>query len=103
MTYAVARRTAEIGLRCALGANRAAVLRLVLGAGMRLVAYGLAAGLPLSFLAATVLRSQLHGLPPMDLVSFGVAVVALLLCTLLAALVPATLATRVSPAAALGG
>jgi len=102
MTYAVARRTGEIGLRCALGANRAAVLRLVLGDGMRLAAYGLVAGLPLSFLAARALRSQLHGLPAMDLASFGVAVGALLVCTLMAALVPATRATRVSPVAALG-
>src|SRR5436309_7158325 len=101
MAYAVTRRTGEIGLRCALGANRAAVLRLVLADGVRLAGYGLAAGLPFSFLAATALRGQLHGVPAIDPVSFGVAVSALVVCTLAAAFIPAVRATRVSPVAAL--
>ena len=101
MAYAVTRRTGEIGLRCALGANRAAILRLVLADGLRLAAYGLAAGLPFSFLAARALRGQLHGVPAIDPVSFGLAVTALIVCTLAAALLPAVRATRVSPVAAL--
>ncbi|MFL5613514.1 MAG: ABC transporter permease [Gemmatimonadaceae bacterium] len=101
MAYAVTRRTGEIGLRCALGANRAAILRLVLADGVRLASYGLAAGLPFSFLAATALRGQLHGVPAIDPLSFGVAVSALVVCTLAAAFIPAVRATRVSPVAAL--
>ena len=101
MTYAVTRRTGEIGLRGALGADRASVLRLVLGDGLRLAVFGLMAGIPLSFAAGRALRTQLYGVPATDVVSFAMAVGSVVVCALLAAFVPAARATSVSPAAAL--
>jgi predicted permease len=101
LSYAVTRRTAEIGLRSALGADRGDVLRLVLGDGLRLVAFGMIAGIPLALLAAHALRAQLHGVPPTDPLSFGVAALAVIVCGIAASLVPAYRAARVSPLLAL--
>jgi predicted permease len=100
MSYAVTRRTAEIGLRGALGADRAAVLRLVLGDGLRLAALGIVVGVPLAVTAARALRAQLR-VPPTDLVSLGIAVFAIAACAVAATLIPAVRAARVPPTVAL--
>jgi len=102
MSYAVTRRTGELGLRSALGAGRGDVLRLVLGDGLRLVAIGLAGGVPLALLASRVLRAQLRGVPAADAMSLSVAAGGIAVCAVAAALIPALRASRVSPALALG-
>jgi predicted permease len=101
MSYAVAQRAGEIGLRAALGARRREVLSLVLGDALRLVSIGVIAGLPLALVAARALRSQLHGVPPGDPISLAIAMAVPLISAGAAALLPALRATRVAPAAAL--
>ena len=101
MSYAVARRTGEIGLRSALGARRHHVLHMVLGDAWRLVALGVAVGLPLALLCARLIRAQLHGVAAADPLSLALAHVVMLGAALLAALAPALRATRVAPAVAL--
>ncbi|MEP6491130.1 MAG: ABC transporter permease [bacterium] len=101
MTYAIARRTGEIGLRVALGAQRANVLSMVLVDALRLVALGVAIGLPLALASTRLLRAQLHGVGTIDPVSIGVAVSVLGISAVIAVLIPALRASRVSPIVAL--
>jgi macrolide transport system ATP-binding/permease protein len=99
--YAVRQRTREIGIRMALGAQSADVVRLIVGGHSRAVIVGLAVGLVGAIGASQAMRSFLHGVSPFDPVAYlGVAV--LLACAGLAAsYVPARRATRVDPIAAL--
>jgi predicted permease len=101
MTYAITRRTGEIGLRVALGAQRVDVLRMVLFAALRLVVVGVVIGLPLALTSTRLLRTQLHGIDAIDPVSIVVAVGVLGLSAVIAVLVPALRASRVSPIVAL--
>jgi putative ABC transport system permease protein len=101
LAYAVTQRTREIGVRVALGAQSADVLRLVVGEGMRLVLAGLAAGL-LGALAATYwMRSLLFGISAIDPLTYCGAAALLGLVALVACLVPARRATKIDPMAAL--
>ena len=101
MTYAITRRTGEIGLRVALGAQRGDVLRLILFDALGIVAIGLTIGIPLAMAATRLLRSQLHGVGPADPAAFGAALFVLSGSAVLAALLPALRATRVAPLVAL--
>ena len=101
MTYSVTRRTGEIGLRVALGAQRAELVRMVLVDSLRLVAVGVAAGLPVVLLATRLLRTQVHGIGATDPLSIALAVGVLGLSAVAAVLVPAMRASRVSPMVAL--
>ncbi len=99
--YTVARRTNEIGVRMALGADRATVIRLVLtGASVR-VALGLGLGLPLAVVAGRLISSQLYGVSFWDPLAMLVAAGALAVCSLAAALIPATVAASIAPMEAL--
>jgi putative ABC transport system permease protein len=101
MAYAVSQRTHELGVRMALGADRAAVLRMVLGEAMRLSAAGVGLGLVGAFLTSRLLRSLLFGVTPSDAPTFA-AIVGLLAATaLVASYIPARRATRVDPMVAL--
>jgi predicted permease len=101
MTYAITRRTGEIGLRVALGAQRGNVIAMVLGDALWLVIGGLAIGLPIALAAARFLEAQLHGVSPTDPISLAVAVLVLTASAVIAALLPALRASRVSPIVAL--
>lgn len=97
----VARRTREMGIRVALGANRGDVLGLVLGRSFRLAFWGLSAGLALSLLASPFIQDMLWGVSATDPVSL-VAIPSLVAAiTLGASLPPSRSATRVDPSEAL--
>jgi ABC-type antimicrobial peptide transport system permease subunit len=100
MTYAVTRRTGELGLRIALGAEPRRLIGMVIGDAFRLVLAGVAIGAPLAFIASRLLRSQmLHAHADWRAVAGSLAV--LTVAALIAALIPALRASRVPPLAAL--
>ncbi len=100
-SYAVGRQTREIGVRIALGAQRPVLLRSVLAEGLRPVAVGLFLGLPAAVAAATVMRSLLFGIGPLDPVALCVTTAALLVTAAIACYVPARRAARVDAVVAL--
>ncbi|MGH9628485.1 MAG: FtsX-like permease family protein, partial [Bryobacteraceae bacterium] len=99
--YNVGRRTNEIGVRMALGADRRAVLVLILRGAFVLVALGLLIGVPLTLAAGQFLGSQLYGLSRHDPVVISTAGIVLGLSALIAALIPAFRASSISPQNAL--
>ena len=99
--YAVAQRTNEIGIRMALGADRARVVRSVLATAFLRVAIGFVLGLPLALGAAKLIAAQLYGVSFWDPFALAVATAALALCSLIAALIPAGVAASISPMSAL--
>lgn len=101
MAYSVSGRQREIGVRMALGASRASVLRLVVREGMTLVGIGAVIGLALSLLAGRAFSRMLFGLSPADPLSLAGASGALLLVALLACWIPAMAASRMDPMRAL--
>ena len=101
LAHAVARRTREIGVRLALGAQRPAVLRLVLGEALVSVAGGLLVGVPLSLGAGYSLRPFLFGVPAYDMPTLTGAGALLTAVAVLAAFTPARRASRVDPMTAL--
>ena len=101
MTYAITRRTGEIGLRVALGAQQSRVVSMVLFDALRLVGVGVIVGLPIAIASTKLLRTQLHDVGTTDPVSIAVAVGVLALSAAVAVLLPAMRAARVSPIVAL--
>jgi predicted permease len=101
LAYAVSRRTREIGVRMALGAQVADVLAMVLRQGLRLLAAGLLLGLGGAFAATRLLRGFLFEVQPLDPLTFGAGAALLAAVALLACWLPARRATRVDPMAAL--
>jgi ABC-type antimicrobial peptide transport system permease subunit len=101
MVYAVKQRTAEIGVRIALGAQRGDVLKLILGQGIMLTLAGLAVGLIAALGLTRVLVSLLYGVVPSDPVTFIIVPLVLVAISLLACYVPARRAMRVDPMVAL--
>ena len=99
--YAVARRTAEIGIRAALGATRIQVARMVLGNALAQVTLALLFGIPGSWAAGKVLESQLYGVKNGDWLILGSAAAALLAAALVAAFLPAWRASTIDPVRAL--
>jgi putative ABC transport system permease protein len=99
--YHVARRRREIGLRVALGAERADVVAMVLAQGMRLVWAGLLAGVPAALLATGVLRALLFEVAPRDVSVFAAIPVLLVIVAALACALPAARAARIDAAVAL--
>jgi len=101
IAYTVARRTHEIGIRMALGAGRADVVRMVLWMGLKLVGLGVGVGLLASFAVTRVIANQLWGVSPRDPVTLVAVVAVVALAGLAACYFPARRATKVDPLVAL--
>jgi ABC-type antimicrobial peptide transport system permease subunit len=105
MSYSVRRRTAEIGIRMALGAQRSAVLAMVLRESFALVLAGLAAGIPIAMAtahaAAAILSDLLFGIKPVDPLSFALAIATMVVVALFAGYLPARKASQIDPMVAL--
>jgi predicted permease len=101
MSYSVSRRTREIGIRIALGANRADVLRMIGLQAIGQALAGMAAGVAGAVLLSKLMARMLYGVQPTDPATFGGVALVLGLATLLATFVPARRATRIEPMVAL--
>jgi putative ABC transport system permease protein len=101
MAYAVSRRTAEIGVRIAMGAASADILRLVMGQGVRLAAAGIVLGSAMAYGLAQLLRGMLFAVAPADPIVFLAVPAALLLTAAAATAIPALRAARLDPTSAL--
>ena len=101
IAWNVKQQTREIGVRVALGANRNALLMMVLGKGLRMTAAGIGLGVLGSFVLARFLRSLLFGVGQTDPLTFAVVPLLLLLATVLACVIPARRAIKVDPIIAL--
>jgi ABC-type antimicrobial peptide transport system permease subunit len=99
--YNVERRTSEVGIRMALGANRMDVIRLVLRGAFTQVAIGLAIGIPLTVAAGRLISSQLYGITSWDPMSLALAIAALACCAFAASIIPARHASTIEPVHAL--
>src|SRR5262249_29320625 len=101
MSYSVARRTNEIGIRMALGAQREDVLKLVMRESMILVAAGIAIGVVIALGASRLVATLLFGLAPTDMLSMAGALTIMAAVSALAGYLPARRASRVDPMIAL--
>jgi len=101
MAYSVEQRTSEIGVRMALGADRADVVRMVLGNAFTQIGIGLALGIPAAIGAGKLMTDQLFGVKPWDPIMISTAVLMLAMAALLASLIPAHRAAGVEPMVAL--
>jgi predicted lysophospholipase L1 biosynthesis ABC-type transport system permease subunit len=101
LSYMVAQRTRDIGIRMALGASRSQIVWDVLGFGVRLAAIGLAIGIAGALGATRLLSSLLYGVRPTDVITFAAVSLILLVVALIASYLPARRATRVDPIVAL--
>jgi ABC-type antimicrobial peptide transport system permease subunit len=101
IAYTVERRTREVGIRVALGADARSVLTMVVAQGLRLVAVGMGIGLALAMVSARLMRSLVFDIAPADPVSYAGAIVLFAVTALAATLVPARRALRVDPIVAL--
>ncbi|HJU64558.1 MAG TPA: ABC transporter permease [Gemmatimonadaceae bacterium] len=101
LSYAVAQRSREIGIRMALGAPAGRVVRMVVGQAMLMAVIGLVAGIGLALMVGRVLRSQLYGVSAVDPVTLGMVVIVLGASAIVASLTPARRAAAVDPVSAL--
>lgn len=101
MAYSVSRRTAEIGLRFALGADRVGVIRMVLLQALKLIALGIVIGAAGAIAATRLLKSQLFGISPSDPRTYALMILLLIAVGILASFLPAWHASRTEPLEAL--
>lgn len=103
VSYAVSQRTREIGVRMALGAGRAQVVRMIVWQGLRPALAGVAAGLGVALASGRLIRGELYGVGTHDPATFAAVTGLLIAVVVLASVVPAFRATHVAPASALRG
>jgi predicted permease len=101
LSYRVSKRSAEIGVRMALGAQRSQIVWMVLRGSLLLTAIGVAIGIPFAMAATIGLKSSLYGVKPLDLTSYLVAIVGVAVVALTASGLPARRAGSVDPSSAL--
>jgi putative ABC transport system permease protein len=101
VSYAVARRAREVGIRMSLGADGGSVIRMLMGSGLKLVAVGSIIGLAVAFAAARLLGGLLFNVSALDPMTFLLVPLVLGAAAMLAAYIPARRASRVDPASAL--
>lgn len=101
MSYSVAQRTREVGIRMALGAQRGDVLKMMLSQGMKLAAIGMAIGLAAAFVLTRLLANLLYGVSSTDAIAFIGVSLLLGIVVLLACFIPASKAAKVDPMIAL--
>jgi putative ABC transport system permease protein len=101
LTYSVARRTSEIGIRVALGADRGKIFALILKQGMRPIAAGVVLGIVGSLAVTRLLSGLLFNVKPADVVSYAAVTLLIAITALISCLLPAQRALRVDPATAL--
>jgi putative ABC transport system permease protein len=101
LSYSIAQRTREIGLRVALGAQRGNVLRLVVGGGLRLALLGIAVGMAGALALTRLMTDLLYGIRATDPVTFGAVAILLGATSVLACYIPARRAMKVDPMVAL--
>jgi len=101
LSYSIAQRTQEIGMRMALGAQRGSVLRLVVGGGVRLAALGIALGIVAALALTRLMTDLLFGVRATDPVTFGAVTAVLVVSSLVASYIPARRAVNVDPIVAL--
>jgi len=97
LSYTVRRRVREIGIRMALGASRADVVRMLIGDGMKPILLGVGIGFAASFALGRVISSLLYGVRATDPLTFVMVALLLITVGLLATIVPAYRATRIEP------
>ena len=101
LSYSVARRTSEFGIRLALGAQSHMLLWMILRECILLLALGLAIGVPVALSSTRILKSQLYELSPLDPMAISIAIAAVSVMTIAAAWLPARRATKIDPMQAL--
>jgi len=101
LSYWVRRRTAELGIRTALGAGRGTLLSLVVGQALTMAVIGVALGASLAAVLTRLIESQLYAVQPMDWVSFGVTAAIMMAAAVVASVAPALRALRLDPLVAL--
>jgi putative ABC transport system permease protein len=101
IAYTVSRQTHEIGIRMALGAGRADVLRMVASMGLRLVAIGVTIGLVATVGVTRIIANQIWGVSPHDPLTLSIVVSVMAIVAVAACYIPARRATRVDPMVAL--
>jgi ABC-type antimicrobial peptide transport system permease subunit len=101
ISYAVAQRTRELGVRMALGASRRTVMFMVFGQSVRVVVAGIAIGVAAAFFAVRIMAALLYGVEARDLATFFTVPMVLAVTALIATIAPALRATRVSPIVAI--
>jgi predicted permease len=101
LAYGVSKRTGEIGIRMALGADRSSITRLILSDTVQVLAIGICIGLGLSWTSTRLIKSMLYGLTPHDVRTFALSALVLTAVAVLASLIPARRAVQLDPMIAL--